>query len=43
VDSEDNIEPPITPLARDIVPLMEDDDSDTEVETLRKKGRVDLA
>jgi hypothetical protein len=42
-DSEDEIEPPPTPLARDIVPLIDDDDIDREVEFLGKKGRVDLA
>jgi hypothetical protein len=42
-DSDDEIEPPPTPPARDVVPLMDDDDSNREVETLGKKGRVDLA
>jgi hypothetical protein len=42
-DGEDEIESPLTPPARDIIPLIENDDSDREVETQGKKSRIDLA
>jgi hypothetical protein len=41
-DSKDEIEPPPTPLTRDIVSLIEDDDSDREVKTQGRKHRINL-
>jgi hypothetical protein len=43
INNEDEIEPLATPPARDIVPLMDDDDLDREVVSLKKRGRVDIA